>query len=119
MVAIVNPETLSLCPTHVIGEIWVSSDSNVKGLYPASNASQFEATIQGADPRIKYMRTGDIGFLWNVQRQAMGGSVEEGQCLYILGHMGEVIMSKGLLHFAVDIEESVETCHPNIWSEGW
>ncbi|ORE02022.1 acetyl-CoA synthetase-like protein [Rhizopus microsporus var. microsporus] len=118
MVAIVNPETLSLCPTHVIGEIWVSSDSNVKGLYPVSNTTQFEATIQGADPRIKYMRTGDVGFLWNVQRQAMSGSVEEGQCLYILGHMGEMIMSKGLLHFAVDIEESVETCHPNIWSEG-
>ncbi|KAG1453677.1 hypothetical protein G6F46_008544 [Rhizopus delemar] len=115
MIAIVNPETHTLCPTHVIGEIWVSSDSNVKGVL---HQGQFEATVQGADPRIKYMRTGDVGFLWHVQRQTVSGPVEEGQCLYVLGHLSEVIMSKGLLHFAVDVEETVETCNANIWLEG-
>ncbi|KAL7318900.1 hypothetical protein PS15m_002085 [Mucor circinelloides] len=122
MIAIVNPETLSLCPSHVMGEIWVSSDSNVKGIYKSSKdyTSTFEATIQGADSRIKYMRTGDIGFLWNVQRKAMGmqAPVEEGQCLYVLGHIDEIITSKGLLHFAIDIEETVENCHPDMLGEG-
>ncbi|CEP14979.1 hypothetical protein [Parasitella parasitica] len=122
MIAIVNPETLCLCPSHVIGEIWVSSDSNVKGIYDSSidYTNTFEATIHGTDPRIKYMRTGDIGFLWNVKRKAIGmqAPVEEGQCLYILGHIEEIITSKGLLHFAIDIEETVENCHPDVLGEG-
>lgn len=123
MIAIVNPETLCLCPSHVMGEIWVSSDSNVKGIYKSSidYTNTFEATIQGADPRIKYMRTGDIGFLWNVQRKAIGmqAPAEEGQCLYVLGHIDEIVTSKGLLHFAIDIEETVENCHPDMLGEGW
>lgn len=123
MVAIVNPYTHALCPSNVIGEIWVSSDSNVKGLYGSSNdhCATFEAIIQGGDSRMKYMRTGDIGFLWGVQRKAIGvqASVEEGQCLYVLGHMDEIISSKGLIYFAIDIEETVENCHQDILSEGW
>ena len=63
MVAIVNPETRTLCPSHVIGEIWVSSDSNICGdLFGKLEENRLEATIQGGDPRVKYMRTGDIGF---------------------------------------------------------
>lgn len=123
MIAIVNPETHTLCPSHVIGEIWVSSDSNLCGdISGKFNDSRLEATIQGGDPRVKYMRTGDIGFLWNVQRKSMLGMqapVEEGQCLYVLGHLSETITSKGLLHFAVDLEESVESCHQDILFEGW
>lgn len=122
MVAIVNPETHTLCPSHVIGEIWVSSDSNVCGdLFGKLDESKLEAIIQGGDPRVKYMRTGDIGFLWNVQRKSPGvqAPVEEGQCLYVLGHLSEIITSKGLLHFAIDIEETVENCHQDILFEGW
>jgi acyl-CoA synthetase (AMP-forming)/AMP-acid ligase II len=123
MIAIVNPETHALCPSNVIGEIWVSSDSNVKGLYGTNkdHSGTFEAMLQGADPRVKYMRTGDIGFLWNVQRKAVNvqAPVEEGQCLYVLGHIDEIISSKGLIHFAIDIEETVENCHQDILSEGW
>jgi acyl-CoA synthetase (AMP-forming)/AMP-acid ligase II len=123
MIAIVNPETHILCPSNVIGEIWVSSDSNAKGLYGTNrdHAATFEAVIPGADSRVKYMRTGDIGFLWNVQRKSVGtqASVEEGQCLYVLGHIDEIILSKGLIHFAIDIEGTVENCHQDILSEGW
>lgn len=121
MVAIVNPETRILCPSHMVGEIWVSSDSNVCGdLFGKFDEEKMEATIQGGDPRVKYMRTGDIGFLWNVQRKSLGmqAPVEEGQCLYVLGHLSEVITSKGLLHFPIDIEETVENCHQDILYEG-
>lgn len=122
MVAIVNPETHTLCPSHVIGEIWVSSDSNVRSdLLGKLTPDKFEATIHGSDGRVKYMRTGDIGFLWNVQRKSIGpqAPIEEGQCLYVLGHLSEIVASKGLLHFAIDIEESVENCHQDILFEGW
>lgn len=115
MVAIVNPQTRTLCPAQVLGEIWVASDGNVR---LATDPEQFEATLE-SDSSIKYMRTGDLGFLWHVQRQTMNGQTEEGQCLYVLGHLSEVLMSKGLIYFAVDVEETVETCHPSIWSEGW
>ncbi|KAI9252635.1 hypothetical protein BY458DRAFT_443701 [Sporodiniella umbellata] len=108
MVAIVNPETHTICPSHMIGEIWVSSDSNIKGA---------DSVVQGGDTRIKYMRTGDLGFLWDVHRQGTG-QVEEGQCLYVLGSLDEVIMSKGLIHFALDLEETVETFTSNIVTDG-
>ena len=62
-----------------------------------------------------------LDFLWNVQRKSLGvqAPVEEGQCLYVLGRLSEVVTSKGLLHFAVDIEETVENCHQDLLHEGW
>ncbi|KAI9483334.1 MAG: hypothetical protein EXX96DRAFT_477885 [Benjaminiella poitrasii] len=125
MVAIVNPETLTVCPSNVIGEIWVSSDSNAKTFFnldEASHNSRFEATIVGSDPNVKYMRTGDFGFLWNVRRRVdnrmMQPMLEEGQCLYVLGPMNETITKNGLIHFPVDIELSIERCHPSIPAGG-
>lgn len=120
MIAIVNPETLTLCPSHVMGEIWVSSDSNIRlDVLGKFGPERMEATIAGSDGKVKYMRTGDIGFLWNVQRGGIQAPVEEGQCLYVLGHLSEVVTSNGLMHFALDIEESVENCHQDILYEGW
>ncbi|KAF7721150.1 hypothetical protein EC973_005357 [Apophysomyces ossiformis] len=118
MIAIVNPETQMLCPSHVIGEIWVASECNVRGFY-GEEGGKFDAVIVGADPRINYMRTGDLGFLWNVQRRVDGQTlVEEGQCLFVLGPISETIEVNGLLHFPVDIESSVEMCHPGITPGG-
>lgn len=124
MVAIVNPETGAICPSNTVGEIWVASDCNVKtlvGLSEHAHASKFEATINGGDPRVKYMRTGDLGFLWNVQRRVDQGQplIEEGQCLFLLGSMNDAIYRNGLLHFALDIELTVERCHPGVAAGGW
>ncbi|KAI8878539.1 acetyl-CoA synthetase-like protein [Backusella circina FSU 941] len=123
MIAIVNPETMMVCPSHAIGEIWVSSECNVRGIHgldSLSHTNKFEATLNGTDPRNKYMRTGDLGFLWTVQRKTMGVqvSVEEGQCLYVLGRMDEVISEQGMMYFPHDIEETVENCHPDIIPDG-
>ncbi|KAI9497565.1 hypothetical protein BDB00DRAFT_756293 [Zychaea mexicana] len=119
MVAIVNPETGAVCPSNMVGEIWVSSDCNIKGIYGQTEAerqAKFEATLAGADPRIKYMRTGDLGFLWNVQRRVDRGQpvIEEGQCLFVLGAKSETIERNGLIHFPFDVELTVERCHPGI-----
>lgn len=126
MVAIVNPETLTLCPSSVVGEIWVSSDSTVKNLLTDGKtgddvgASALEVTLPGADPRIKYMRTGDLGFLWNVQRRGnmMEQMMEEGQCLYVLGPKCEILERSGLMHFPGDVETSIERCHSAIPANG-
>ncbi|OBZ84780.1 Uncharacterized protein C56F8.02 [Choanephora cucurbitarum] len=124
MIAIVNPETCTLCPSHVVGEIWVSSDSNAKtfyGLDDASHAQRFEASIAGQDPHVKYVRTGDLGFLWNVRRRmdhGMQPMLEEGQCLYVLGPMSEAVYRSGLIHYPLDVELSIERCHPMIPAGG-
>lgn len=125
MVAIVNPETHMVCPSNVVGEIWVCSDSNVKtyhGLDDVTHARRFEATIAGNDPNVKYMRTGDFGFMWSIRRrvdnQLMPPMLEEGQCLYVLGPVSETIVRNGLMHFPVDVELSMERCHPAIPSNG-
>jgi acyl-CoA synthetase (AMP-forming)/AMP-acid ligase II len=126
MVAIVNPETHTLCPSNVVGEIWVSSDSNAKTFYnldDMAHAQRFEATIVGNDPNVKYMRTGDFGFLWNVRRRVdnrmmQQPMMEEGQCLYVLGPVSETIVRNGLMHFPVDVELSMERCHSAIPSGG-
>ncbi|KAI8990218.1 hypothetical protein BDB01DRAFT_718224 [Pilobolus umbonatus] len=120
MIAIVNPETQKLSPVNKIGEIWVSSDGNIKtfhGMTYHEQASQFGAVIVGGNPQVKYMRTGDLGFLWNVRRHSNSKS-EEGQCLYVLGPMSETIMKDGLIHFATDIEQHIEQCHAAIPSRG-
>ncbi|KAF7730847.1 hypothetical protein EC973_001365 [Apophysomyces ossiformis] len=122
MVAIVDPKTHTLCPAYTIGEIWVSSNCNVKtfiGLSEPEHAAQFQATIAGTDPQITYQRTGDLGFLWNVRRRVNDHMMElpmeeEGQCLFVLGSMSEVIERNGYNHFMKDIEVSVERCQVSI-----
>lgn len=121
MIAIVNPETRTICPSNMVGEIWVCSDSNAKTYHnmdDASHAQRFEATIVGNDPNVKYMRTGDYGFLWSVRRRVdnrvMAPLMEEGQCLYVLGPMIETIIRNGLMYFPVDVELTIERCHRTI-----
>lgn len=125
MVAIVNPETRIVCPSNTLGEIWVCSDSNAKtyhNLDTAIHVQKFEATIAGNDPSVKYMRTGDYGFLWSVRRRVdnrmMAPMLEEGQCLYVLGPINETLVRNGLMHFPLDVELSIERCHRTIPSGG-
>ncbi|KAI8375876.1 hypothetical protein BD560DRAFT_392165 [Blakeslea trispora] len=106
MIAIVSPDTGELCPTYTFGEIWVSSDNNVQeGLIEASIGSQ-----------VSYMRTGDIGFLWHVERKSEndGSTLDEGQCLFVLGHLVDIISVDGFMYFPDDIEDTIESCHPDI-----
>lgn len=124
MIAIVNPETRTVCPNNVVGEIWVASDANVKSFYGSDDimeTARFAATIEGGDQRTVYARTGDLGFLWTVQRSAdpMGHTVEEGQCLFVLGPIGETFEVNGLMHFPIDVELTIEKSHPMVTPEGW
>ncbi|KAJ9054087.1 hypothetical protein DSO57_1018213 [Entomophthora muscae] len=67
MVAIVNPVTGTVCQLNEVGEIWVASDGNADGLcFPESDfeAARFGAQIEGGDPSLYYVRTGDLGFLY-------------------------------------------------------
>jgi acyl-CoA synthetase (AMP-forming)/AMP-acid ligase II len=73
---------------------------------------RYSAIIDGGDPRITYLRTGDLGFLYTVQKPVgEGGALVEFQCLFFLGPIAETFEVNGLIHFPVDIEFTVERCH--------
>ena len=121
-IAIVNPETRMLCNDGEYGEIWVDSEACAKAFYgskDAFDAERFDGrTLE--DPSVRYVRTGDLGFLHNVSRPiGPGGAQVDMQVLFVLGNIGETFEINGLSHFPMDIEGSVERCHRNIVTNGW
>jgi len=124
-ISIVNPDTNTLCCTGEYGEIWVQSEANAPSFYGTTPMSPLDAykfngrTVDG-DSTVRYMRTGDLGFLHTVSRPiGPGNAPVEMQILFVLGSIGESFEVMGLLHFPIDIEASVERCHRNIVPGGW
>ncbi|KAF2092703.1 acetyl-CoA synthetase-like protein [Rhizodiscina lignyota] len=117
-ISIVNPETNHLCLVGEYGEIWVQSEANAYSFYGSKepfDKERFNGRLVDADPNVRYMRTGDLGFLHNVSRPiGPGGTQVEMQILFVLGSIGETFDVHGLNHFPMDIEASVERCHRNI-----
>jgi acyl-CoA synthetase (AMP-forming)/AMP-acid ligase II len=125
---------MEVCSSNQVGEIWVCSDSSTNGFhYPAgyqsshSQSQPFGACISGYDSRVRYVRTGDLGFLWNGQQHQLAnqGQWNPGQSavglfqLFVLGSLDESFHVQGLLHFAADIETTVESSHANVATQGW
>ncbi|KFA55817.1 hypothetical protein S40293_01876 [Stachybotrys chartarum IBT 40293] len=121
-IAIVNPESRAHCHDGEYGEIWVYSEACVKTFYgskDAFDAERFDGHTIDGDPSVQYVRTGDLGFLHNVNRPiGPGGALVEMQVLFVLGSIGETFEINGLSHFPMDIETSVERCHRNIVPNG-
>lgn len=122
-IAIVNPETCSLCLVGEYGEIWVQSEACVFSFYGSKepfDAERFMGRTVDGDPNVKYVRTGDLGFLHTVTRPiGPNGQAVEMQVLFVLGAVGETFEVNGLSHFPMDIEQSVERCHRNNVPGGW
>ncbi|KAL1302693.1 hypothetical protein AAFC00_003055 [Neodothiora populina] len=114
-ISIVNPETNQLCLVGEYGEIWVQSEASAYSFYgskDAFDAERFNGRTVDGDPGVRYVRTGDLGFLHNVSRPiGPGGSMVEMQVLFVLGGIGETFEVNGLQHFPIDVENSVERCH--------
>lgn len=97
-VVIVNGETHEVLPPDEIGEIWVSSPSVGKGYWEKEEATRetFDAyTSEGEGP---YLRTGDLGFLYNDQ-------------LFVAGRLKDMIIVRGVNRYPQDIELTVEQSH--------
>ncbi|KAK3716985.1 hypothetical protein LTR37_006040 [Vermiconidia calcicola] len=114
-ISIVNPETNRLCLVGEYGEIWVQSDANAHAFYGKQDpidAERFNGHTIDGDPQVRYVRTGDLGFLHTVNRPiGPGGNMVEMQVLFVLGSIGETFEVNGLQHFPMDIERTVEKCH--------
>ncbi|KAH6719780.1 hypothetical protein BKA61DRAFT_593492 [Leptodontidium sp. MPI-SDFR-AT-0119] len=117
-IAIVNPESRTLCHEGEYGEIWVESEACVKSFYGSKDpfdAERFDGRTTDGDPNVQYVRTGDLGFLHNVSRPiGPNGAQVDMQVLFVLGSIGETFEINGLSHFPMDIEYSIEKCHRNI-----
>ena len=118
-----NPESRALCHEGEYGEIWVESEACVKAFYLSKDpfdSERFDGRTVDGDPNIQYVRTGDLGFLYNVSRPiGPNGAQVDMQVLFVLGSIGETFEINGLSHFPMDIEYSVEKCHRNIVPGGW
>jgi acyl-CoA synthetase (AMP-forming)/AMP-acid ligase II len=106
-VQIVNVETLKPCAADEIGEIWVSGPSVASGYWKKSSETEFtfNARLSNTTEEKPYLRTGDLGFLY------------EGE-LYVTGRIKNLIISEGKNHYSHDIERTVETSHPAIRQTG-
>lgn len=98
--AIVNPETRQLCAENQVGEIWISGPGVAQGYWknPEDSKQTFQAKIE-SDKARSYLKTGDLGFVWNRQ-------------LFISGRLKELIIIRGQNFYPQDIEESARRSHP-------
>jgi acyl-CoA synthetase (AMP-forming)/AMP-acid ligase II len=84
---------------------------------PSDLNSRYNVTISGGDARINYVRTGEIGFLWNYSKETFNNG-KPTSLLFVLGSIGETFEVNGLMHFPKDIEATVERAHPNVAPNG-
>ncbi|WP_405163550.1 AMP-binding protein [Nocardia sp. NBC_01499] len=99
-VQVVDPQTRQPCRSDEIGEIWVSGPSVADGYWsePDHGVQTFDATLPHR-PGMRFLRTGDLGFL------------RDGE-LFVTGRRTELIIIDGRNFYPHDIEHTVAACHP-------
>jgi len=126
-VAIVDPDTRSICLKGEIGEIWVKSKSNANGYYgsvfgeDSTNSKKlndeiFNSIIKGENNRDVegYVKTGDYGFLWNIPLDTSGKTNSYESVLFVICSLDNIIVINGLKHILSEIEQTIEKCHDSI-----
>ena len=99
-VRIVDRETCADLPPKKVGEIWVRSPSKAGGYFgkEAETEEDFRAKLAGGDK--EYLRTGDLGFLYNKE-------------LFICGRLKDLIIVAGRNYYPQDIEATAEAVAPD------
>ncbi|GIF23624.1 acyl-CoA synthetase (AMP-forming)/AMP-acid ligase II/acyl carrier protein [Actinoplanes tereljensis] len=98
----VDPETRQPQPPHVVGELWVSSDSVSSGYWgrgDEENAAVFAARLADGDER-RFLRTGDLGVI--------GADGE----VFICGRRKDLIIVGGRNIHPQDLEAAVVAADP-------
>lgn len=94
---IVDPVSKSLCQPHQVGEIWIKGPSVAAGYWNHASGSQetFGNELNASGP---YMRTGDLGFVWNNH-------------LFVTGRIKDLIIVNGKNVYPTDLEETAGSSH--------
>ena len=99
---IVCPETLTPCPPHRVGEIWLTGPSVAQGYWeqPEHTAESFQAYLKdtGEGP---FLRSGDLGFMKNGE-------------LFVTGRRKDLMIIRGKNHYPQDIEQTVELSYSSL-----
>lgn len=97
---VVTPEGRS-CADGVVGEIWVSGPSVAEGYWkrPEDTAASFVVLPSDADASQRFLRTGDLGCLYQGE-------------LFVMGRLKDLIIVRGRNIHPQDIEAAVSACHP-------
>jgi acyl-CoA synthetase (AMP-forming)/AMP-acid ligase II len=102
-IRIVDPHTCRIMPANGVGEIWVDSLSKAAGYWgmPDLTKEIFDAKIVDEPGQNSWLRTGDLGILWNGE-------------IFVTGRIKELVIIRGRNLYPYDIEDSVRYCHPMI-----
>lgn len=102
VVRIVDPHTRRALAEGRVGEIWVDGPSKGAGYWnrPELSAEAFAARISGDDEHT-YLRTGDLGFLY------------EGE-LFVCGRSKDLIIVRGVNCYPSDVEAVVQRSAPEV-----
>ncbi|GAA6624132.1 amino acid adenylation domain-containing protein [Scytonema sp. NUACC26] len=103
-IVIAEPESLTLCASDRVGEIWVSGSSVARGYWNRKEETEqtFHVYLRdtGEGP---FLRTGDLGFLHNGD-------------LFITGRAKDLIIIRGRNLYPQDIELTAERSHSSLRS---
>jgi len=102
-VRIVEPQTRVPLADGQVGEIWVDSPTKAAGYYgrEAESRELFQARVSDPSDERGYLRTGDLGFLW------------EGE-LYPTGRSKDLIIVRGRNYYPQDLEDGLRNAHPAV-----
>jgi acyl-CoA synthetase (AMP-forming)/AMP-acid ligase II len=105
-IRIVEPVTRRVSEAGQVGEIWLRGPSVALGYWrnDAATADTFHAEVVG-QPGVRYLRTGDLGFLLDGE-------------LYVTGRLKEVLIIRGRNHYPQDIEATAGAAHPDLRQGG-
>jgi amino acid adenylation domain-containing protein len=96
---IINPDTLTVCQSNQVGEIWLSDPSVAQGYWQNEQTTQETFQAYTADTNEgPFLRTGDLGFLHRNE-------------LFVTGRLKDLIIINGVNYYPQDIEWTVEQSH--------
>jgi amino acid adenylation domain-containing protein len=100
-VKIVDPDALVERAQGEVGEIWIRSPSVARGYWgrAAETAQAFTARLVAAPGAGTFLRTGDLGTLRSGE-------------LFICGRLKDLIIVRGVNHYAEDLEWTAQGSHP-------
>jgi acyl-CoA synthetase (AMP-forming)/AMP-acid ligase II/acyl carrier protein len=106
-VIIVDPQSRRRCAEKEVGEIWIAGPAVAHGYWnrQRENSMTFGARLADGGDDVRYLRTGDLGFL------------ADGQ-LFITGRRKDVIIIRGRNHYPQDLERTAQSAHHALCSSG-